>query len=127
MQHQSSTPESAPAAAPAVALDAKTFAIGILSVTACILFVGLVLVLLTPKPAFATGQNDRGGDYIMLTQQLSNSVEGVLVIDAASKRMSLYALNIGNKRLDIVQRNIPLDRLPGSVEQRPGGGERRGG
>ncbi|GMU81413.1 MAG: hypothetical protein IT450_18835 [Phycisphaerales bacterium] len=116
----------APQAAPAATLDARTFAIGILSVTACILFVGLVLVLSTPRPAFATGQNDRGGDYIMLTQQLSNSVEGIVVIDAASKRMSLYALNVGNKRLDILQRNVPLERLPGSVEQRQGG-ERRGG
>jgi len=99
-------------------------AIGILAVTACILFVGLVMMLASPKPAFATGQNDRGGDYIMLTQQLSNSVEGIVVIDAASKRMSLYTLNSGNKRLDILQRNLPLDRLPGG-----GAGEqpKRGG
>lgn len=108
----------------AVTLDAKLFAIGILGVTACILFVGLVLVMLTPRPALAIGTSDRGGDYIMITQQLSNSVEGVVIIDAASKHMSLYTLNMGNKRLDILQRNVPLDKLPGSIEQRQG--EKRG-
>lgn len=102
--------------APATALDAKTFAIGILSVTACILFVGLLLVTLLPTPAArAIGQSDRGGDYIILTQQIANSYEGLIVIDAATKRMNVYGLDSSGtqKQLRIMQRHIPLDRLPG--------------
>jgi hypothetical protein len=97
---------------PEAALDSRTFAIGILSVTACILLVGLVLLIIQPTPAYAIGQTDRGGDYIMLTQQLTNSQEGVIVIDAASRQMTLYALNGSNKQLQVLHANIPLDQLP---------------
>jgi hypothetical protein len=108
-----------------VTLDGKTFAIGILSVTACVLFVGLLLVTLLPTPAaLAIGQSDRGGDYVMLTQQVSNSYEGVIVIDAAAKRLNMYGLHASGtpKELRLMQRNIPLDRLPGAPApaERPG-------
>lgn len=99
-------------------IDTKAFAIGVLSVTAAILLVGLILVTAFPAPALATGQNDRSGDYIMLTQQISNSIEGVVVIDAASKRMIMYSLDLGNKQLRLMQAGFPLDRLPGAQEKR---------
>lgn len=101
------------------AIDTKTFAIGVLSITACILFVGLLMVSM--QPAYGTGQLDRGGDYIMLTQQLSNSQEGVVIIDAASRQMTLYALNNSNKRLQIIHPNIDLNQLPGSGRDQPAG------
>lgn len=100
-------------------LDARTFAIGILGITACILFVGLLLV--TMQPAYGIGQTDRGGDYIMLTQQLTNSQEGVVIIDAASRQMTLYALNNSNKQLQIIHPNIDLNQLPGSGRNQPPG------
>ena len=50
----------------------------------------------------------------MLTQQLTNSQEGIIIIDAASRQMTLYALNGSNRQLQILHRNIPLDELPGS-------------
>jgi hypothetical protein len=100
-------------------IDGKTFAIGILSVTACVLFVGLLMV--TTQPAYGIGQSDRGGDYIMLTQQLTNSQEGIIIIDAASRQMTLYALNGSNRQLQILHQNIPLDELPGSRPNPPRG------
>lgn len=103
-------------------VDAKAFAIGVLSVTAAILLVGFVLVTAFPRPALATGQSDRSGDYVMLTQQISNSVEALIIIDAASQRMCMYGLDLGAKQLKLLQRDMPLDRLPGTQEQRPGGG-----
>ena len=99
---------------PTTTIDNKTLAIGVLSITACILFVGLLLVTMQPTPAYGIGQTDRGGDYIMLTQQLTNSQEGVLIIDAAARQMTLYALNGSNKQLQVLHANIPLDQLPGS-------------
>ncbi len=99
---------------PANTIDSKTFAIGVLSITACTLFVGLLMVTMQPRPAYGIGQLDRGGDYIMLTQQLTNSQEGVVVIDAASRQMTLYAFNGSSKQLQILHSNIPLDQLPGA-------------
>jgi hypothetical protein len=103
------------------AIDARTYAIGVLAITACILFVSFLLV--TMQPAYGIGQTDRGGDYIMVTQQLTNSQEGVIIVDAASRQMSLYALNGANKQLQLLQRNIPLRDLP-SPRGRQEGGQR---
>ena len=92
------------------AIDAKTFAIGVLSITACILFVGFLLVSMQPAPAYAIGQNDRSGDYIMLTQQLTSSHEGLIVTDAAAKKMILYGFDFNAKSLRIVD-GFNLERL----------------
>jgi hypothetical protein len=106
--------------APAKTLDAKSLAIGVLTITACILFVGLILI--NQSPAYAIGMNDRGGDYIMLTQQLSDATEGVVVIDAAAKQMVIYQYDFNNRAWDIL-RQVPLDQLPkarpAESEQRP--------
>lgn len=91
-------------------IDGRTFAIGILSVTACILLVGLMLVLITPTTGYAIGTSDRSGDYVMITQQLTSSNEGVLVIDAAAKRGILYGYDYNRKQLKLLA-GIPLDRL----------------
>ncbi len=106
--------------APSSSLDAKALAIGVLTITACILFVGLILI--NQSPAYAIGMNDRGGDYIMLTQQLSDTTEGIVVIDAAAKQMIVYEYDYNNRSLDIL-RQVPLDQLPkarpAESEQRP--------
>jgi hypothetical protein len=94
---------------PSRPLDAKVFAIGVLGITACILFVGLILV--SQRPAYAIGMNDRGGDYIMLTQQLSTTTEGIVVLDAAAKQMIVYNFDYNNRSLDILRR-VYLDQLP---------------
>jgi len=100
-------------AASPTAFDGRLLGISVLSVTACILLVGLVLLLArTPQPAYAIGQSDRGGDYIMLTEQISSSSEAVIVVDAAAQRMIIYGFDYNKKILEIVQQ-VPLDRLPG--------------
>jgi hypothetical protein len=90
-------------------LDARTFVIAVLGVTACVLFVGLILV--SQPAAYATSMIDRGGDYIMLTQRLSNSRDGVVIIDAAAKQMIIYNFDYNNRTLDILRR-VYLDQLP---------------
>lgn len=100
------------AAAP-VAIDNKSLAIGVLAITAAILFVGFLMLALQPRDAFGIGMNDRGGDYVMLTQQLGSNVEGVVVIDAAAKRLSVYSIDINQKQIRLLQPNVPLNRLPG--------------
>jgi len=98
-------------------IDGKTFAIGVLSVTACILFVGFLLVTMLSSPAYGIGQMDRSGDYIMLTQQVSNSVEALVVIDAATQQMNVYAMSPTKNNLQLLQPGIRLNLLPGTVEQ----------
>jgi hypothetical protein len=94
---------------PATALDGKLFAIGVLGITACVLFVGFMLV--TQQPAYAIGMNDRAGDYIMATQQLSTTSEGVIIIDAAAKKLIIYEFDYNNKVMNIL-RQVQLDQLP---------------
>jgi len=99
-------------------LDQKTFAIGVLSITACVRFVGFLLGTLTPQPATAANMNDRAGDYIMVTQQLSSSREAVLVMDTASKQMLSYILDMtGPQRQLVLLERVSFDLLE---EQRQG-------
>lgn len=92
-------------------VDSRALAIGVLSITACILFVGLMLMMFQPRPAYAIGQVDRAGDYIMVTQQLSSSQEACVVIDAASRNMGLYLYNASNRQIQMLQR-ISLNEMP---------------
>lgn len=97
----------------AAPLDARTFAVGVLSVTATVLFVGLLMVANT-RPAYGIGMSDRSGDYIMVTMQISNSMEGIAVIDAAARRMNIYALEPNTKKIGIIEQNVRLEQLPGA-------------
>ncbi len=101
-------------------LDTQTFAIGVLSVTACVLLVAFLLVGEAPRPAWASGQGDRGGDYLLSTVQLSESVEAVAVIDAASKLMNVYSYDYNRKSIELVSPRIRLDKLPNGERKRGG-------
>ncbi len=106
--------------------DGQTFAVGILSVTACVLFVGFML--LVQRPAHGYAQLDAGGDYKMLTQQVTRTTELLVVVDAAAKRAIAYEFDFTNKRLEIVT-GIPLDQMPkppaDQVPENQGGRQRR--
>ena len=72
--------------------DNRNLAIGVLSITATILLAAVILLTAMPTPqALAIGQTDRGGDYIVVTGQFSNSVEMIYVTDAAANRMNAYS------------------------------------
>jgi hypothetical protein len=103
---------------PSPTVDNKSLAIGVLSITACILLAAFVVV--TAPPATAIGELDSGGDYKILTQQLSSSTEGIVVIDAAAQRMILYGFDF-NRRQFILLDGFELERLqkPASDEQAP--------
>ena len=107
--------------------DTHNLAIGILSITACILFIGFLLVTTLTSPARAIGMNDRGGDYLMLTQQLTSSAEGIVVIDAASQRMIVYSYDYSRKQL-LPLSGFKFERLQKptlSEDQEPAGGLRK--
>jgi hypothetical protein len=84
-------------------VDRETFAIGVLAVTAAVMFVGLMLSWGPPRTALAIGQNASGGDWLMLTQQVTNQQEAVWVIDAASERIIVFGYDFSRRSL------LPLD------------------
>lgn len=115
-----STPPPAADPAPATGtagLDQQTFAIGLLSITACILFAALVVLLQTP--AQANNVNDRSGDYIMLTHQISSNQDGVMVIDAAAKQMIIYRFDYNRRNLEPLVTPVPLEQMPSPRKETP--------
>ncbi len=101
-------------------MDRNTYAIGILSVTAVVLLVGIAVVGSMPRPALATGQMDRGGDYIMVTNQFNTGTELVFVIDAAMNRMAAYGYDI-NQKVIRPWDSFDFARIPG-MGRPPGAG-----
>lgn len=103
-------------------MDSKHFAIGILSVTATILLVGLVLVSsMAPTTAYGNSQNGRGGDYIVATGQFDDSVELLYVLDAAVPALAIYHFDANRGGLILDDRQ----NLSGLLNAGPGGGARR--
>ncbi len=93
--------------------DNKNLAIGVLSITATILFAAFLIVTVLPTPQVqAIGQTDRGGDYIVVTGQFSNSSELVYVTDAAANRLHAYSFD-WNRRQFILWDNHDLNRTFG--------------
>ena len=92
-------------------MDTRNFTIGVLGVTATILFVGLVILQTATAPiAMAGGQTDRGGDYIMVTGQLDGAAELLYVLDTQVPSLAAYRYdtNTGNM---IIMDVGPLNRM----------------
>jgi len=72
--------------------NSQNLTIGVLSITATILLVALLLNTTGGRhDAMAFGQLDRGGDYIILTGQFTENQEVVYVTDAAAQRLNVYS------------------------------------
>lgn len=90
--------------------DTQSLAIGVLAVTACVLFAAFLLVTSFAPSAQAIGMNDAAGDYKMATQQLTSSLEGIVIIDAAANRLIVYGFDYNRKQL-VPLSGFELDRL----------------
>jgi len=101
-------------------LDQHSLTIGVLSVTAVLLFVGLMVVQSMNAPqALAFGQNSEAGDYLMATGQFSESQEFIYVLDAAVDRLIVYGFDFNHKRIQVVD-TFELRRLkPAPPTRRP--------
>lgn len=84
-------------------IDIRTLAIAVLTITATILLVGLVVINTLPtQQAFGYGQMDRAGDYVVATGQLQDSTELVYITDAAVGRMAVYMYDYSRKQLRLL-------------------------
>ncbi len=88
-------------------MNHQNFAIGILSVTATILLVGLILLGSMSQQEASALHVDRGGDYVLLTSQWQSDREVLWVLDARSQVLGLYYMQGGALRLIEA---IPLPR-----------------
>ena len=83
-------------------MDSKNFVIGILSTTAAILLVGVLIIHSRPMPAVASGVTATAGDYVVTVGSITmNDEELVYVIDAPAERMIMYRFDIGKGEIRV--------------------------
>jgi len=104
-------------------MDSKNFAIGILSTTATILLVGIVLLYARPDEVRAGGMTTSGGRYIVTVGSVVQiDEELVYVLDTSMDRMVVYRFDGGRHQIEVVQ-GIDLAELhrssPPRDPQRP--------
>jgi len=95
-------------------MNTKDLAIGILSVTAVILFSALIIVQnVAPPAALAYGETSSSGDFIVTTAQLDDTAELVFILEAAQQKMNVYGFNVPAGQIELVQQIdlAPLQRL----------------
>jgi hypothetical protein len=86
-------------------MNGKDFTIGVLSVTAVVLFVGLVILNhASPPQAMAFGQGGTAGDYVVSTAQLDNTTDVIFVTDTVAQEMNMYGFNPALGVIDLVQK-----------------------
>lgn len=92
-------------------MNGKDFTIGVLSVTAVVLFVGLVILQVhTPPAAVAMGQSMSAGEYIITTAQLDQTAEVIYVLNTEANRMVAYGFNAVAGRIEPIQQ-LDVDAL----------------
>lgn len=113
-------------------MDKRDFTIGVLSITAVILLVGLIMVNTAARPAFAdAGVGVESGDYVLATGAHRIDEDLLYVVDCVAQRLIVYRFDV-----DTWQNFSPTDGVdlaavkqqgPGAaIPEQPRGG-RRGG
>ena len=84
--------------------DSKNFAIGVLSTTASILFVGLLMLQNQSPSANAEGMTTSGGNYILTVGRLNQGDEELLyLIDSGSDKLIAYRFDATRRSIEVVQ------------------------
>lgn len=97
MTPETTTPSDRP-------VDSRDFAIGVLSITAMILLVGVILVSIQPAPAIASGMTVSAGSYTLTVGQAASvDEEFIYVLDGPAEKMIAYRFNTTRKTIDVVQ------------------------
>jgi hypothetical protein len=100
-------------------MNNQTFAIGVLSTTAAILLVGLLVIGTRPQPAVAFGMNADAGDHYLLTGQFGSSEELLYVISPIERRMIAYRYDTNQNKIVVVT-SVEFDQVfPGAQGQPP--------
>lgn len=85
-------------------MESKNLTIGVLSTTAMILLVGLLVIHTRPAPAFASGMTTTSGDFVMTVgSDASGDQELVYLLDVPVGRLIVYRFNSGRQSIDMLQ------------------------
>ena len=76
----------------------KNLAIGVLSITAMVLLVGLVIVSRQPSAFAAAGPGIQTGDYILTTGQFLPDEDLLYVVDAVQERLVVYRFDVRSRQ-----------------------------
>lgn len=99
-------------------MESKSLTIGVLSTTAVILLVGLLVIHTRPAPAFASGMTTTSGDFVMTVgSDASGDQELVYLLDVPVGRLIAYRFNAGRQSIEIIQ-GIDLNAI-----RKPAGGK----
>ena len=85
-------------------MDKKTFAIGILSITAVILFVALLLTHAWIPAAYAGEISAVSGDFTITVGRVTRDTELLYVVDNTTQRMCVYGLNRRSGKVALLQK-----------------------
>ncbi len=73
--------------------NAKNMAIGVLSITAVILLVGIIIVSSpAAKPAYAGNVSSYGGDFTVTIGRVTRDAELLYLVDNTTERLLVYGL-----------------------------------
>ena len=103
-------------------MESKNFAIGVLSTTATVLLVGVVLLYSRPDDVRAGGMTTSGGRYVVTVGSLTQADEDlVYVLDTSAEKMIVYRFDGNRHQVEIVQ-GIDLSEVqrpstPGAPQQ----------
>jgi hypothetical protein len=98
-------------------MDNRNFVIGILSTTAVMLLVGLIVVNTRPVPARADSMTVVSGDYVLTVGGLTQIDEDMLyVIDNPEAKMIVYRFDTRRGKIAIVQ-GIDLAEIRKAAEE----------
>ena len=80
-------------------MDNKNLTIGVLSITAVILLVGLIIVHAQMPKAFASaGPGLESGDYVLATGQFEPDEDLLYVVDAVAQRLVVYRFDVRSRQ-----------------------------
>lgn len=111
-------------------MDNKNFAIGVLSTTAVVLFVGLMVVQSRPVPAYAHGMTESAGNYVLTVASVAeHDYELLHIINNAKEKMNVYSFDARSHTIQMVD-TIDLKQMrslsaKAKPSQKKRGGRRR--
>ena len=97
--------------------DSRNLTIATLGITATVLIAAVILTSIGgTNMAVASGQLDRGGDYIVVTGQFTENNEVVYITDAAAQRINVYSYEPTNRQFALWD-SIDLQRVLGAIRR----------
>lgn len=107
--------------------DSRNLAIGLLSSTAVMLLVGLVIVQSRPAPVQADGMSLLAGDYVLTVGNVDQTDEEMLyVIDNGEAKMIAYRFDGIRGQIEMVD-GVDLNEIRKNSEGQPQGSSQPGG